>query len=184
MKIALTGGIASGKSTLLYLLQSWGVPCTNADTIARDLLWSPSIQARLMDLLETDEPVGPLPLKNAISSSDELRRAVNFIFHPAIAEEIEQSNATVIEVPLLFETCLHASFDAIWLAFCSRETQSKRLIERYGEGSQHVQFGWQLEPAVGLAFADSVIRTDTDFEATRESLLQEGKRWFLPLVVS
>ena len=184
MKIALTGGIASGKSTLLQFLELWGVPCLNADAVARDILWSPAIQVRLMDLAGSDEPVGPLVVKSLLDRDDHTRRRVNSVLHPAIAAELEQSTALVVEIPLLFETCLHASFDAIWLAFCSRETQSKRLVERYGDGAEHVQFGWQLSSKVGLAFADSVISTDYGLDQARESLLQEAKRWSLPLVVS
>ncbi|MBI1334757.1 MAG: dephospho-CoA kinase [Armatimonadetes bacterium] len=184
MKIALTGGIASGKSTLLTMLRECGASVINADAIARDILWNSNIQARLMSLAGSEEPISPVFLRDFIAASDKNRRAVNRIMHPAIAEELAASTATVIEVPLLFEACLHVAFDAIWVAFCTHETQSKRLRDRYGEQADYPQFSWQLDSKVALAFADAVISTETGEPETRASLLQEAKRWGLPLVVS
>ncbi len=184
MRIALTGGIASGKSTILHLLRERGVSVFSADAIARDILWEPRVQDELARRFGLTLPIGPPVLKELLSADDETRRAVNRIMHPAIADAIDQAQATVYEIPLLFETCLHVEFDAIWVAFCSRETQTKRLVERYGRADGFDQFSWQIDSKVALAFADSVISTDGDLEGTKETLLQEAKRWRVTLVVS
>ncbi len=184
MRIALTGGIASGKSTILRYLRELGVQCLSADAVAQDLLWSPNIQREIQSRFSTTEPLSPATIKALLGSSDEDRRAVNHIFHPAVQAEIERSSAVVVEIPLLFETCMHASFDAIWVAFCSRETQTKRLKERYGDEAKFAQFGWQLGSKVGLSFADAVISTEGGRNETYESLLQEAKRWSISLVDS
>jgi len=184
MRIAVTGGIASGKSTILQMLQEWGISTISGDAIARDVLWSPDVQAQLMERFSSTESVSPLMLRDLMSQGDDCRRAVNHIMHPAVAAEMAVSTARVFEVPLLFETCLNVSFDAIWVAFCRPETQSKRLQERYGKVIQFDPVSWQLDSKVLLSFADSVISTDGSTTETFESLLQEAKRWDLPLVVS
>lgn len=184
MRIALTGGIASGKSTILHLLRERGVSVFSADAIARDILWEPRVQDELAHRFGLTLPIGPPILKELLSADDASRRAVNRIMHPSIASAIDASQATVFEIPLLFETCLHVEFDAIWVAFCTRETQTKRLIERYGRADGFDQFSWQIDSKVALAFADSVISTEEGLKQTEETLLQEAKRWALTLVVS
>jgi dephospho-CoA kinase len=184
MRIVITGGIASGKSTILQMLQEKGVPTLSADALARDILWNSDVQNRLMRRFDVDSPISPVVLKELISQGDENRRAINGIMHPVIATEIAASNAIAFEVPLLFEACMQTMFDAVWVASCSRQIQIQRLKERYGNLDQFDQFSWQLDSKIGIAFADSVIRTDLSETQTNESLLQEAKRWDLPLVVS
>lgn len=184
MKIAVTGGIASGKSTLLQMLRERGVPTLSADAVARDILWNPDVQEQLMREFSVSDEISPVVLRGLISQGDDYRRAVNRIMHPVIAEELANSGALVIEVPLLFETCLHVAFDATWVAYCSRETQAARLVERYGGSDQFAPFSWQLDSKISYSFADSIIRTDSSKEESLKSLLQEAKRWGLPLAVS
>lgn len=184
MRIAVTGGIASGKSTILRMLQNKGVPILSADALARDILWDSDVQDRLMKRFDVESPISPVVLKELISQGDENRRAINRIMHPVVAAEIAASDAIVVEVPLLFEACMQTMFDAVWVASCDRQIQMQRLRERYGNLDQFDQFSWQLDSKIGVVFADSVIRTDLSEAQTNESLLQEAKRWDLPLVVS
>jgi dephospho-CoA kinase len=184
MRIAVTGGIASGKSTIIKMLRERGISTLSADALAGDVLWENDVQAQLMSYFSTDEPVTPVVLKGLISQGDENRRAINRIMHPAIAEQINQTSAVAIEVPLLFETCLQVSFQAIWVASCSKETQLFRLRERYGDSSSFSPISWQLDSKIAISFADSVIKTDVSQEETLETLLQEAKRWGITLAVS
>ena len=184
MRIAVTGGIASGKSTIIEMLRSRGISTLSADILAQDALWDPAVQDRLMSRFGTNEPVSPVVLKSLLRQGDENRRAINRIMHPVIAANIEDSAALAFEVPLLFETCLQTSFDAIWVAKCSREIQLNRLRARYGPSANFDQISWQLDSKVAVAFADSVIETGASQEETLASLLQEGKSWGLTLVVS
>jgi dephospho-CoA kinase len=184
MRIAITGGIASGKSTLLKMLRDRGISTLSADAIAGDVLWDQEVQSQLMSHFETEEEVSPVVLKSLLSQGDESRRAINRIMHPAIAAQIEETSALAIEVPLLFETCLQNMFQSIWVANCKKETQLERLALRYGDSSRIGQISWQLDSKVALSFADSVISTDEGLEQTLETLLQEAKRWGITLVVS
>lgn len=184
MRIAITGGIASGKSTIVQMLRERGISTLSADALAGDVLWNSDIQAQLMSHFSTNESVSPVVLKGLISGSDENRRAINRIMHPAISLEIEQATAVAIEIPLLFETCLHVSFQSIWVANCSKATQIARLRERYGSEGKFDHISWQLDSKVAVAFADSIIPTDGSKEETLATLLQEAKRWGITLAVS
>jgi dephospho-CoA kinase len=184
MRIAVTGGIASGKSTILQMLRKRGIFTLSADALAKDVLWDESVQDRLMSRFESEEPVSGVVLKSLLMQGNENRRAINRIMHPAIVSQIEASSATFIEVPLLFETCLQTSFDAIWVASCAKEVQISRLRARYGEKANFDQISWQLDSKVARAFADAVIDTSVSQAETLGSLLQEGKSWGIELVVS
>jgi len=150
MRIAVTGGIASGKSTILKMLRERGIFTLSADALAQDVLWDESVQDQLMSRFETKEPVSGVVLKSLLVDGDENRRAINRIMHPAIVAEIEASSATAIEVPLLLETCLQASFDAIWVAKCSKEVQLSRLRARYGHGANFDQITLAIRFKSGL----------------------------------
>jgi dephospho-CoA kinase len=184
MRIAVTGGIASGKSTIVKMLRDRGISTLSADALAGDLLWSKDVQDGLMRAFSTTEAITPVILKALIAQGDESRRKINRIFHPIIAEEISRSSAVVVEVPLLFETCLHVNFQAIWVANCKKEVQLSRLADRYGSAAKFEQISWQLDSKVALAFADSVIQTDISDDETFITLLQEAKRWSVSLAVS
>ena len=184
MRIAVTGGIASGKSTILQMLRERGISTLSSDALARDVLWDRAVQEQLMRQFATDEPVTPVLLKSLLMEGDENRRAINHILHPAIAQEIDHSAALAVEVPLLFETCLQTSFEAIWVAKCSREIQLSRLRDRYGIRAEFDQISWQLDSKVASTFADAIIETGGTPEQTLESLLQEAKSWGFTLVVS
>ncbi len=184
MRIAITGGIASGKSTIVQMLRERGISTLSADALAGDVLWNSDVQAQLMSHFATDEPVSPVVLKNLLQQSHEDRRAINRIMHPAIAIEIEQASAVAIEIPLLFETCLQVTFQSIWVASCTKATQTERLRLRYGGIENLDRISWQLDSKVAHAFADSVIPTDGSKEETLVTLLQEAKRWGLTLAVS
>ena len=184
MRIAITGGIASGKSTIMQMLRERGISTLSADAVAGDVLWNGDVQAQLMSFFSTDQEITPVVLKSLISQGDESRRAINRIMHPAISEEIEMSSAVAVEVPLLFETCLHASFQSIWAAKCSPEIQLQRLHDRYGESANLERISWQLDSKVASSFADSIIQTDGSLQGTLETLLQEAKRWGIAIVDS
>ena len=184
MKIAVTGGIASGKSTLVTMLRDRGISTMSADALAGDVLWDQDIQAQLMSHFAASEPITPVVLKGLLQQGDENRRAINRIMHPAIAVEIDRATATVIEVPLLFETCLQTSFQSIWVVTCTKETQYSRLRERYGKLPNFGQISWQLDSKVAVSFADAILSSEGGKDKTLESLLQEAKRWGLTLAVS
>ena len=184
MRIAVTGGIAEGKSTLLKLLEGMGFRCASADAAARDVFYDPAIQTELANLLGVQGEVSPAHLRTAIGADNELRREVNQVLHSRIIDLLLQEDATFFEVPLLIETCLQSKFDAVWVAKCLPETKLARLAERGIKEPGNQMFQVQFESAARLAFADSVFDTDLTIAQTAEQLKKEVKSYGFPLVVS
>ena len=184
MKIAVTGGVAEGKSTVLRLLSGMGFECASADAAARDIFFDSSVQAGLGGLLAVEGEVSPALLRSMIAGDHDLRREVNALLHPRIVGLMLEQSATFFEVPLLIETCLQPRFDAVWVAHCRPETKFLRLAERGikepGNRLDQVQF----ESAARLAFADCAFDTDLAISDTAEQLKKEVKSYGFPLVVS
>ena len=184
MRIAITGGIAEGKSEILKYLQSRGANVISADQIAREIMALPATQSAVRDLAEVDEVVDATQLRYLLSIDDHFRRKLNQYIHPKIAAEIEQSTAMFVEIPLLLEACLQVSFDAVWVVTCGVPEQIRRVEARYPGNDPLEIISTQISSRVRVAFADAVIKTDSDLSSTLKRVDEEVKRWGLPLVVS
>lgn len=171
MKVALTGGIAEGKSTILARLASSGVAVESADRLAREVFELPEVNDAIADLVGVSSPIAPARLRAALMVDPSIRRSVNALMHEPIVERVETSSATVIEVPLLFESCLQSRFQYVLVAACGREIQRLRLAERYGaEVDFEAILASQLPSEVKVAFADHVIRTDQPIESVHMNI--------------
>jgi dephospho-CoA kinase len=183
MRIAVTGGIAEGKTTVMKMLHELGYSTVSADAIAKDVFWQPDVQEALAVLLELEEPVSPVMVRSAIEVDDSLRREVNQLIHPAVLEEVEKEPSDFVEMPLLVETILYTRFDAVWVVSCGEEEQMRRLRERYPDAPQRTLKTSQISRESRLAFADSVIRTDCSEDETLAQLKKEAKTYGLRLDV-
>src|SRR5688572_15672651 len=114
MRVAITGGIAEGKSTVLHHLKEAGQSVYSADDAALEVFSDPRMQRRLSAVSGLPEPIDRERLRAAIADTPELRREVNLAMHGPILDRILASRARFIEVPLLVEACLQARFDAVW----------------------------------------------------------------------
>jgi dephospho-CoA kinase len=159
-RIAITGGIGEGKSTVLRFLRELGYGTASADDVARQFFEEPLTQAKLAEILEQSPPVSPDVLRRAIATQPEVRRAVNRFMHPGIRARLAAGDAPFVEVPLLIETCLQDDFDRIWVVTCGREEQLIRLGQRIGADQAQRLIATQLPTRVKEAFADHVIRTN------------------------
>jgi dephospho-CoA kinase len=170
--IGITGGIATGKSTVLALFAELGAPTLNADQIARELL-SPGtdltqrVIAEFPSCVLLDQALPTIDraaLAKLIFSYPAARRRLEELTHPMIIEQIEaatriwHSQPGVIaaaEIPLLFEAGLENLVDETLVVTCSQQTQLQRLMERLNisaEDAQHViDVQWPLERKVSLA---------------------------------
>lgn len=162
-RIAVTGGIATGKSTVMSWFQERGVRIASADEIARDVFNDPAVQKKIADVSGLNLPISRARLRHAISVDPVIRRQVNAAMHPEIVERIRQSEAQLFEVPLLVETCLFGEFDEVWMTVCEPEEQIQRLILRLGDReSAENLIRTQLSIHMKVAFADSIIRTNSE----------------------
>lgn len=144
IRIGLTGGIASGKSTVARTIREKGIAVIDADIIAREVL---TLYPAILDYLKgrygnTVFREGELDRKalgRIIFSSEEDRRAYMKVIIPLIRKEIGKRMQTledggesvaVLDAPLLFEEGLHEEMDYTILVFCEPEVQLERLMKR------------------------------------------------------
>ena len=182
--IGLTGGIASGKSTVGRLLRDAGVPVIDADVLARDAVAPGSdglaaIRARFGDdVLAADGSLDRKALGTIVFGDDDARRGLNAIVHPEVArlaaerlEALREGGAAVAvyEVPLLFENGLDAMMDATILVACPDDVQVRRVMMRDGldEAGARARIAAQMPLAEKRRRARVVIENDGTLDDLR-----------------
>jgi dephospho-CoA kinase len=176
MRIAITGGIGEGKSSVVADLAAMGYRTASADAMARDVFGQEDIQASLAEAVSLPLPIDREALRATISREPAHRRMVNEITHPRILAMLLSSDATFVEVPLLLETCIQGHFHQVWVVTCGPEEQRKRLVERYGEGAQvDAIISSQLRTPAKTIFSDRIVRTNQPREHVRRLLSEAVK---------
>lgn len=145
--IGLTGGIASGKSTVTRILRSLVAPVIDADAIVHQLQspGTPVLAAIARefgpDLIRPDGSLDRAQLGRIVFGDAQRRKALEAIVHPAVQErvqaEIEELRqaglpAVVLDVPLLFESGWDRWVDEVWVVYVDPQTQIRRLMARDG----------------------------------------------------
>ena len=149
--IALTGGIASGKSAVAELFAKLGVPVLDTDQIARDVV-APGMPAlgQLVaefgtDILDTHGRLDRARMRERVFSDPAQRRKLEAITHPAIREELAQrSHAAggdyqIHVIPLLVESGRAEAYDRVLVVDCPEEAQLARLMSRDGTSRQQAE---------------------------------------------
>ena len=193
--VGLTGGIASGKSTVARILENLGAAITNADVLAREVVepdqdaWKEIVASFGADTLQADRTLDRTKLRTIIFNDPEARKKLEAIIHPrvrALAEQRIREHAAagyaviVYEVPLLFEGNLHEWLRPVILVACDVNTQRARLQERdqltQTEAQKHIDAQMSLEEKRRLA--DYVIENDgslADLERQVRTVLEKIK---------
>ncbi len=145
LRIGLTGGIASGKSTVAQLFAERGAAVLDTDAIAREVVepGTPGLAALVSALgagiLDEAGLLDRAELRRRVFADAATRREVEAILHPAILARLErQSHETrgpyqVFVIPLLVESRLEHIVDRILVVDCPEEEQLRRLMARDGE---------------------------------------------------
>jgi dephospho-CoA kinase len=185
--IGLTGGIASGKSTIAAWLRKAGIPVVDADQLSRDAVapGSPAL-ARIVERFgdEILLPDGGLDRKKlgAIVFADARARAdLNAIVHPEVGalalsrlDELRAAGVpvAVYEVPLLFENHLDQMMDGTLLVAASEPVQLRRLMERDGidEAAARARMGAQMPLDEKRRRATAVVENDGSREESARQL--------------
>ncbi len=183
--VGLTGGIATGKSTVAEMLKNKGAVVLDADAIAREVVepgrpaWKDIVKWQGRKILNEDNSIDRVKLGRVVFTDEEARRRLNSIVHPRVDEELSErtrqirsgSTSTVIvyDVPLLIEAGMHHKVDVVVLVCASRETQVKRMVQREGlqeeEVKQRIEAQMPLEQKI--KYAHFVIKNDGELEQTR-----------------
>lgn len=184
MRVAITGGIAEGKSTVCGLLRDLGYSVVSADDIVRELHEDPAVIAVIGDEVGerfvVADRLDKAALRNALGDSD-VRKALNRILHPRvmrhILERTDIDGVTFAEVPLLIETATQGLFDEVWVVTSGVREQRRRLVERLGnEAEADALLSTQLPTAAKIPFADRVVRTNERPETVKLTLAEYVRR--------
>ena len=184
LRIGLTGGIASGKSTVAELFTGHGVPVIDTDVIARQLVQPgmpalDEIRAAFGDnVFDTDGGLDRAAMRNVVFSDSSRREQLESILHPRIRDEaLAQSAAAggpyqVIVVPLLVKSPLQEFMDRVLVVDCDEETQLSRLLARDAENEDQARriLAAQANREDRLAIADDVISNNGDLSNMRRQV--------------
>jgi dephospho-CoA kinase len=187
LKVALTGGIATGKSHVLDQFRRRGVPCLDADTLVHGIEGTGSavttaIAARFgAGVLAADGAVNRAKLGALVFADEAARRDLEAIVHPAVYRAIESGirafeltgahEFAIVDVPLLFETGAETRFDRVIVTACPPETQIARLKERgLSEDAARQRLAAQWPTEKKIERADFVIATDGALEDTNRQV--------------
>ena len=185
-RVALTGGIATGKSRCLSVIRSLGTPTIDADQLAREVVAPGTAGLRAIverfgpTVLEQDGTLDRDRLARIIFGGAEARRDLEAIIHPRVYAAITHWFATldapagVADIPLLYESGHESDFDIVIVAACTPEQQMERLMSRNGlsEPAARARIDAQMPLADKVARADYVIDTSGTLEETDTNTLR------------
>ncbi|MGD6816820.1 dephospho-CoA kinase [Metabacillus sp. 113a] len=194
MVIGLTGGIASGKSTISAYLKKLGYPIVDADIIAKEAVGPgmPAYKGILEvfgeTVLHADGAINREKLGSLIFRDREKRGQLNAIVHPEVRKEMlrqrdqfleEGHKAVILDIPLLFESKLAHYADKSLLVYVSPEVQLERLMNRNGysqaEARQRINSQMPLEEK--RALADETIDNNGRMENSFYQLDEILRKW-------
>ena len=154
MIIGLTGGIASGKSTVANMLKKAGVPVVDADVISKQVMqpdgaaFKEVISTFGQELVQEDGTINREVLGKRIFSNEEDRKKLNAIVHPIVRQEMKDAATSyfnegyphvVLDIPLLYESHLFHMVDKVLLVYVSPELQLHRLVTRDEKGEEEAK---------------------------------------------
>ncbi|MGE6539538.1 dephospho-CoA kinase [Bacillus luti] len=192
--IGLTGGIASGKSTVSEMFRELSIPVIDADVIAREVVeqgkpaYNKIVEAFGTEVLQQDGELDRPKLGSIVFYNEENRLQLNKIVHPAVREEMNAQKemyikkgvqAVVLDIPLLFEGKLTSLVDRVLVVAVTPNTQLDRLMKRNNfseeEATARIQSQMPLEEKVKNA--DEVINNDGTIMGTKTQLQVILKKW-------
>jgi dephospho-CoA kinase len=186
LRVALTGGIATGKSYCLRHFAELGVPTVDADRLAREAVTpgSPGLRAVVdrfgSDVLLPDGSLDRGAVARIVFEDSRERAALEAIIHPEVYRRIREwfanlpapTRVAIADIPLVFETGHNHDFDAVIVAACRPEEQLRRVVARDGlsehDARARLAAQWPIEEKVKRA--THVIWTDRDFAETDQQV--------------
>ncbi len=184
--IAITGGIATGKSVVSRYLRSLGYPVIDADVIGHEILEREDVKSEIVkhfgDVLSLDGKVDRKKLGLIVFSNKDKLRELNCMMHQKIRNEILRQSKELsvvndeifVEAAVLFEMDLDKYVDFVIVTDCSDETRIQRMISRdhfsYEEALKRIDS--QMPRSEYLKRADLVIDTSGDVNKTIEQIFE------------
>ncbi|MBJ6764306.1 dephospho-CoA kinase [Myxococcaceae bacterium JPH2] len=179
----LTGGIASGKSTVTRMLRELGAQVVDADVLAREVVepGTPglaAVAARFPGVVGPDGRLDRAKLGAHIFATPSERAALNAIIHPLVRDaflsrvqalEAQGEKRVIYDVPLLIESGMHAWMEGVALVWVPRDVQKARLMARDGldESAAEARLAAQLPLDDKRVHATWVLDNSAGLDATR-----------------
>jgi dephospho-CoA kinase len=177
IKVGLTGGIATGKSTTLQRWQQAGAFGIDTDELAHQTLvpntltWNEIVRTFGTEILNSDKTINRRKLGRIVFADEQKRLALNRIIHPVVhqkwTEEMEKleregkTEVAVVSIPLLYEVGAETYFDCVVAVGCSEQTQIARLTQKgltETEARVRIRAQWPVQKKMDQA--DFVIWND------------------------
>lgn len=185
--IGLTGGIASGKSTVSNILKELGAAVIDVDLVSRavvsqgEIAYTKIIENFGKDILLADGSINRKKLGNIVFSDHQKLLLLNQITHPEIIKKVkekiafynkEQKKAVIVDAAILIEMGLYKHVDFIWLVVVDKETQLMRLIERdkLSRNDAQNRINAQITDEQRMEYADVVIDNTQPLNIVREKV--------------
>lgn len=186
LTVALTGGIASGKSVIARVLEELGCYIHHADLIARELMepgrpaWRSVVAHFGQKILNPDKTINRSELGEIVFSDNKERQFLNSIIHPLVFEKkreiihkLRKERAYKIfvsEAALTIEAGFADFFDRVIIAFCRKDIQISRLMERdqISQNDALKKIRSQMDPEKKAEYADYRIDTSGEIQNTIE----------------
>jgi len=188
--IGLTGGIASGKSTISSFLQELGAVIIDADALARQVV-KPGKKAWLQirkhfgsQIIKEDQTIDRKKLAEIVFNNPGERKVLNAIIHPEVIKLTRdlikkyKQNTTipliVVDAPLLIEAGMTTVVDEVWVINVDEEKQIERIMKRDKISRQKAlsRISSQMPTREKLKYADRIINTNVSLEETFKQLKQ------------
>ncbi|MFB3165672.1 dephospho-CoA kinase [Neobacillus sp. 179-C4.2 HS] len=192
--IGLTGGIASGKSTVSNILKEMNITIIDADVEARLAVekGEPAYQKIVAefgnDILLTNEEIDRVKLGSIIFHNAEKRQLLNSIVHPEVRKRMNnqveaakerEEQVIILDIPLLFESKLTHMVEKTILVYVDRDIQLKRLMERNDLSLEEAEarIKSQMPLSEKVALADAVINNNGSIAETKKQVIEVLNGW-------
>jgi len=192
LKIGLTGGIASGKTTVSQLFAKLGTPIIDADVIAHQLVepGQPALNniRKIFgpEIIDHEGQLNRAKLRQKIFADTEKRQQLEAILHPRIkkimqttAAQTQSSSYCILSIPLLLETQQKELVDRILVVDCLPELQHQRLQQRDKLSDEEIEriVNAQASREARLAIADDVIYNNSNFDNLQKQVFTLHNRF-------
>lgn len=194
LKVAITGGAGSGKSTVCFEFEKLGAHIINLDIISQEVVqpythcWQQVVNYFGNDILKSGDSIDRHTLRTIIISDSDARKTLEKIIHPKIIHQMKirinslektfHKGIIVVEIPLLFECDLQYLFDVVILVTALPYQQIERLINRDQISVENAKalLAIQMSTQRKKKYSDFIINNDGMLENLSKKVLRIYKK--------
>ncbi len=195
LRIGLTGGIASGKSTVCGMLRERGCRIVDADQVAHQLIlkgqpcYEPVVRAFGPEVLDAAGEIDRKQLGGLVFENLHLLETLNSIVHPSVIRQIlgeldimeqqDSQSTAVVDASLMIESGFYKHFRRLVVVTCTMAQQMNRLMSRNGlsEEAARQRISVQMPLKQKLRYADYIVDNSGSLEETRTQVDALIKKW-------